>query len=87
MGAHFFRRLAFRKTVNQKEGSDLLERCNLIDISEKGARLTISDVHDLPDNFKLYLARESLLGQQCRVIWRRDHEIGVEFLIEEAAHR
>jgi UPF0288 family protein (methanogenesis marker protein 3) len=27
----------------------LIEGCKLVDVSEKGARLTVSDVYDLPD--------------------------------------
>jgi hypothetical protein len=45
MGTNFFRRrLAFRKLVNapawiEKEGNSLLERCKLVNVSDKGARL------------------------------------------------
>jgi PilZ domain len=87
MVTHFLqRRLAFRKPANvpawiEKEGNRLLERCTLVDVSDKGARLTISDVHDLPEQFHLYLARAPLACRQCRVIWQRHHEVGVEFLI------
>jgi hypothetical protein len=87
MVTHFLqRRLAFRKAVNapawiEREGNSLLERCELVDVSDKGARLTISDVHDLPEQFHLYLARAPLAYRQCRVIWQRHHEVGVEFLI------
>ena len=87
MVAHFLqRRLAFRKPANvpawiEKGGDTLLERCKLLDVSEKGARLTISDVHDLPEQFNLYLARAPLDYRRCRVIWQRHQEVGVEFLI------
>ena len=47
---------------------------------EIGARLTISDVYDLPENFVLHLTRVSEPGRQCRVIWQRNHEVGVEFV-------
>ena len=60
--------------------SNILERCTLVNVSEIGARLTISDVYDLPDSFALHLTRGSEPGRQCRVIWQRDHEVGVEFV-------
>lgn len=86
MDSNFFqRRLIFRRAVNkpawiEKDANNILERCKLVNVSEKGARLTISDVYDLPDNFKLHLTRGSNPGQRCRVIWQRGHEGGVEFL-------
>jgi hypothetical protein len=93
MSAHFFnRRLFFRRAVNvpawiERAPSNILERCKLVNMSEIGARLTISDVYDLPDNFALYLTRGSTPGRQCRVIWQREHEVGVEFLVNAASSR
>jgi hypothetical protein len=44
--AHFLQR-PFHKAANVpvwiEKGNDLLERCKLVNVSEKGARLTISD--------------------------------------------
>jgi hypothetical protein len=64
----------------EKEGNDLLERCALIDISENGARLRIADVYNLPANLTLHFARDSQDFQQCRVIWQRNNDVGVEFV-------
>ena len=86
MNAHFFnRRLFFRRAINEpawieRSSNNILERCTLVNLCEVGARLTISDVYDLPEKFALHLTRGSNLGRQCRVIWQRDHEVGVEFL-------
>jgi hypothetical protein len=87
----FSRRLFFRRTVNEpawieRATGSILERCTLVNVSEVGARLTISDVYDLPEKFALHLTRQSKAGKQCRVIWRRDHEVGVEFLSDAAQH-
>ncbi len=30
--------------------------------------------------FRLYLAQGSAASQECRVIWQRNHEVGVAFL-------
>ena len=84
MNAHFFnRRLLFRRAVNEaawiERVPSILERL-LVNVCEIGARLTISDVYDLPENFALHLTRGSKPGQLCRIIWRREHDIGVEFL-------
>ena len=86
MSAHFFnRRLFFRRAINEpawieRASSNILERCTLVNLCEIGARLTISDVYDLPNKFALHLTRGSKPGRQCRVIWQSDHEVGVEFL-------
>jgi hypothetical protein len=85
MNAHFFnRRLLFRQAVNEaawiEKVPSILERCMLVNVCEIGAHLNISDVYDLPENFALHLARGFTFGRQCRVVWRRDHEVGVEFL-------
>jgi hypothetical protein len=64
--------------------SSALERCTLVNLCEMGARLTISDVYDLPENFALHLTRGSKPGRRCQVIWRRDHEVGGEFLSDAA---
>ena len=86
MNAHFFnRRLFFRRAINgpawiERAPSNILERCILVNLSEIGARLTISDVYDLPEKFALHLTRGSEPGRRWRVIWQREHEVGVEFL-------
>jgi PilZ domain len=83
----FFNRRRFpRRTAHEvvwiEKEPTILERCTLVNVSETGARLTISDVYDLPESFALHLTRESNDGRRCQIIWRRDHEVGVEFLSE-----
>jgi len=84
-GSFFNRRLFFRRAKNEpawveRAASGILERCMLVNLGEMGACLTIGDVYDLPERFALHLVRGRKPGQQCRVIWQREHEVGVEFL-------
>ena len=65
--------------------SSLLERCKLIDLSESGARLSITDVRNLPPLFNLYLARIGQSAHQCRIVWQRGNEVGVEFVTPKRA--
>ena len=46
--------------------SSLLERCKLMDLSESGARLGITDFRNLPPQFNLYLARIGQSAHQCK---------------------
>jgi hypothetical protein len=88
MNVQFFnRRRFFRRIINEPAwvetgSSGMLERCEVINLCEKGACLTIGDVYDLPERFALYLQRGGKTGRQCYVIWQRRHEVGVKFLNE-----
>jgi hypothetical protein len=64
----------------EKAAGGILERCTLVNLCEMGACLRIGDVYDLPEMFAVHLARGREPGRQCRVIWQREHEVGVEFL-------
>jgi len=48
--------------------------CIIGDLSARGARLTIGNRQDVPDEFVLVLRRH------CRVVRRSDGQIGVEFV-------
>jgi hypothetical protein len=85
MNVRFFnRRRSARRAANQaawiERVSTILERCVVINVSDSGARLTIRDVYDLPESFALHMTRTSNAGRLCRIVWRRDHDVGVEFL-------
>jgi hypothetical protein len=52
-------------------------RCWLSDVSEGGARLATAEARALPDRFVLELS--SNLSRWCRVVWRSDQAVGVQF--------
>jgi len=54
--------------------------CILSDVSDRGARLTIAAPNDLPEEFTLLFAADGSRQRHCRVVWRSDAQIGVEFL-------
>jgi hypothetical protein len=81
----FQMRRTSRQTANlpawiEAHNSSLLERCKLVDISEKGARLVFADIDNLPEQFNLHLSRVGQPPKQCRIIWRRGNEVGLEFI-------
>ncbi len=52
--------------------------CSLSDVSNTGARLSLPDPAALPEEFLLLLRDD--LRRWCRVKWRSDTQIGVEFV-------
>ena len=50
----------------------------LVDLSQSGVRLKVSDPDSLPEQFMLKLSDE--LYRMSRIAWRSAEEIGVEFL-------
>ena len=59
-------------------GPDLLMHCVVIDWSSGGARLELEDTSLCPDSFILIGADDWV--EHCRVAWRKDNQIGVQFL-------
>jgi hypothetical protein len=53
-----------------------LGKCIVKDISEQGANIIYSAVEELPDELVLTMGMNR---QNCRVMWRRQKEVGVQF--------
>jgi len=55
--------------------------CVLWNVSHGGAMLALASPHIvLPDIVQVTLSRDDKIGTTCRVVWRRDEQIGVEFV-------
>jgi len=54
--------------------------CVLWNVSHGGAMLALSSPHTLPDIVQIALSRDDKIGTTCRVAWRGDGQIGVEFV-------
>ncbi len=63
------------------EGSFAAQKCQVIDISQSGARLEVADAYKIPTRFSLLFAKDSM-GRHARVKWRRGTQIGAEFLTD-----
>jgi hypothetical protein len=53
--------------------------CTVRNLSPKGALLLVSSLAGLPGNFELILESKRT-HHQCRVAWRGDNRVGVEFV-------
>jgi hypothetical protein len=60
------------------EGS-LVRQCQVLDLSQTGVRLAVTNADNLPDTFILILSKNGS-GRPLRVKWRRGTEVGAEFL-------
>jgi hypothetical protein len=56
-----------------------LRTCMVSNLSNGGAKLSGLDAKTLPDEFTLCLSASRNSARKCRVIWRKKHELGVEF--------
>jgi hypothetical protein len=53
--------------------------CALADISDHGARLDVESTENIPDKFVLLLSNRGRPKRKCKVAWRNEHQLGVEF--------
>lgn len=58
--------------------SALLIDCTIRDLSDEGARLKVTNAHDVPDNIRLFNSGDNTVVD-ARVVWRSPREIGIVF--------
>ena len=56
-----------------------ISSCVLRDFSNGGAKLTIVDANAIPDQFLLGITLSPRGRRKCRVLWRSNDSLGVEF--------
>lgn len=66
------------------EGELSRRPCSVDDVSETGARITTEHSFDTPDICTLYLSADRSVARQCKVVWRSEKQIGVEFIRNDA---
>ncbi|MEW6452432.1 MAG: PilZ domain-containing protein [Pseudomonadota bacterium] len=76
------RRKTERRDIALDVHVEIQAACSLSDVSETGARLTVRHPTCLPDEFQLVFNRE--LRRWCRVKWRSETQVGVEFIAAPA---
>jgi len=82
------RRRIARHVVNIPARIDVggtIRACTVVDISELGAKLAVEGALALPDSFTLLLSPSGHPARRCRVAWRADENVGVEFLGEDSS--
>jgi hypothetical protein len=84
------KRKKLRRTVTYPAFLDLGDGsparvCTLCDASQEGAQLAVADPAGLPDEFILALSADGAARRHCRVVWRTERQVGVEFLKDRKA--
>jgi PilZ domain len=54
--------------------------CDVLDVSEGGARIAVSSQDKLPKEFWLALTKDRTRRRHCRMVWRSDTQVGVVYL-------
>src|SRR4051794_34296106 len=78
------RTITYPAFLDLGDGSPALV-CTLCDASQEGAQLAVADPGSLPDEFVLQLSSDGAARRDCRVVWRTERQVGVEFLKDRKA--
>jgi hypothetical protein len=70
--------LHYPVVVEMGEG-EAAQICMLSDASDTGARLTLQYPEAVPETFTMRLSRDGKITRKCHVVWRSEHQIGLEF--------
>lgn len=79
------KRVNARTTVRRagwtaRSRGEQLRECLVWDESPSGARLIVDNPQEFPESFYIYLALDFSSRRHCRVVWRSDRELGVNYV-------
>lgn len=83
---HRRQELRYRAYVDLCDGTPF-HPCQLVDVSENGAQLSVTSADAVPDQFVLLLAMNGSARRRCLVIWRSDTRIGIRFVTTLSTNR
>jgi len=52
----------------------------MLDVSESGAQIKLSEPIELPDEFTLILTRGGEVQRQCQKVWQDRDQLGIRFI-------
>jgi hypothetical protein len=61
------------------EGGFAARECEIIDLSDSGAKISIVDPSGLSSTLRLGFTRDGRAGRPCQVVWRRGNTAGLRF--------
>ena len=72
------RAIGYGATIFPLDGSWSL-KCRIVDISQSGAKIGLDQPTELPREFLLMLSERGGPRRRCRVKWKTNDQVGVEF--------
>ncbi len=73
------RRRVLKTGIAAFSGRSCSIECSVRDLSDTGVRLRTTGSANIPDTFELIIETDGFEAD-CQVVWRKDNDIGVEFL-------
>ena len=83
---HLRRTMRYPASIELGDGIPTIP-CTLCDASQDGAQLLVKEPDKLPDEFSLVLGYDGSARRLCRVAWRSETQVGVEFVKPSKAGR
>lgn len=65
--------------VAPRNGGASIE-CIVADVSETGAKIVVQAGVELAEQFDLHFTRDGKVSFKSKVVWRKDDEVGLEFI-------
>jgi hypothetical protein len=59
--------------------TDRIDSCTILDISTQGGQVRLDAKVTVPDHFVLWLTKTGSVRRECRVVWRRENYLGLQF--------
>lgn len=78
-------RVNYPAWIDTGDGGEV-QNCTLFDISGHGARIVVKQPDAMPEEFSLVLSNDGSIRRRCRVVWRSDAQVGVQYLGEANLH-
>jgi hypothetical protein len=78
-------RKVFRKpaAILNADGS-LFGMCTMLDVSATGAKIEPQVATEVPNEFILLLSNDGKVRRRCKISWRTETEIGVQFVVRSS---
>lgn len=75
------RRIFRQPAMILNSDKSIIGPCTMLDVSANGAKIKLQVKDELPGEFILLLSKGGKVSRRCKVAWRTDTEIGVQFIL------
>jgi hypothetical protein len=75
------RRIVRHPAMILNSDKSIIGQCTMLDVSANGAKIKLQVGDQVPDKFILVLSKGGKVSRLCKVSWRKETEIGVQFVV------